>query len=143
MRLFGKQGSVPSQGYAVTRSEEEWRRLLSPEQFDVMLKHGTERPFTSPLVEEHRKGRFLCAGCGTALFVSDTKFDSGTGWPSYWEPIPGAIATAADNSLLKTRTEVHCAQCGAHQGHVFEDGPEPSGLRYCINGVAMKFEPEG
>jgi peptide-methionine (R)-S-oxide reductase len=142
MGLFGKKGGAPKVGFAVIREESEWRKMLSPEQYDVMFQHATERPFTSALLHEKRKGRFLCAACAQPLFDSNAKFDSGTGWPSYWQPIDGAIATESDNSLFMTRTEVHCSNCGAHQGHVFEDGPQPTGLRFCINGVALKFEPK-
>ena len=126
----------------VTKSEEEWKHMLTPEQFDVLREEGTERPFTSPLLKEHRPGKFVCAGCGLELFASDKKFDSGTGWPSFFDVIPGHIETKSDNKLLMERTEYHCARCGGHQGHVFNDGPKPTGLRYCNNGVALKFMPE-
>ena len=124
----------------VTKDESEWKRELTPEQFRVLRKHGTERAGTSPLNKEHRKGVFHCAGCGQSLFSSDTKFDSGTGWPSFWQPLENAVETTTDRSFFMTRTEVHCRRCAGHLGHVFEDGPQPTGLRYCMNGVAMTFE---
>jgi peptide-methionine (R)-S-oxide reductase len=128
--------------FAVTHSEDEWRRQLTPEQFNVLRKHGTERAGTSPLDHEKRAGTFHCAGCDQAVFRSDTKFDSGTGWPSFFRPIEGAIGTSEDRSFFMTRTEVHCSRCGGHLGHVFPDGPPPTGLRYCMNGAAMTFEPD-
>ena len=115
--------------------------MLTPDQYDVLRCEGTERPFTSPLLKEHRAGTFVCAGCNQPLFDSSTKFDSGTGWPSFFKPIEGALETKTDHKLLMARTEYHCATCGGHQGHVFEDGPAPTGLRYCNNGVALKFVP--
>ena len=121
--------------------ETNWQAILTPEQFRVLREHGTEHRGTSPLLQEKRAGTFRCAGCGQPLFSSETKYESGTGWPSFYRPIEGAIGTSADNTLLMTRTEVHCARCGGHLGHVFEDGPKPTGLRYCMNGVALKFEP--
>jgi peptide-methionine (R)-S-oxide reductase len=124
-----------------TRSDAEWRDRLTSEQFRVLRKHGTERAGTSPLNQEKRPGAFACAGCGKPLFSSETKFESGTGWPSFWEPIENAIGTTKDRTLFMTRTEVHCASCGGHLGHVFPDGPAPTGLRYCMNGVAMRFDP--
>ena len=123
-------------------TEAEWRAKLTPEQFNVLRKHGTERAGSSPLNEEHRAGVFKCAGCGTAVYRSEAKFDSGTGWPSFFAPIEGAIDTSTDYKLIYPRTEVHCHVCGGHLGHVFKDGPKPTGLRYCMNGVAMKFEPD-
>jgi peptide-methionine (R)-S-oxide reductase len=123
-------------------SEEEWRIRLTPQQFQVLRQHGTERPGSSPLNFEKRSGTFTCAGCGRPLFSSTTKFESGTGWPSFWEPIDGAVSTSVDRSLFMARVEVHCASCGGHLGHVFPDGPRPTGERYCINGVALGFAPE-
>ena len=124
------------------KTDADWKTLLTPEQFHVLREHGTERAGTSPLNREKREGTFTCAGCGTPLFSSDTKFESGTGWPSFYRPIEGAIATTTDRTFGMTRVEVHCAQCGGHLGHVFPDGPPPTGERYCMNGVALKFEPK-
>ena len=121
--------------------DAEWKRRLSAEQYEVLRREGTERPFTSPLNDEKRQGMFRCAGCGQPLFTSDAKFDSGTGWPSFFQPLPGAIETKRDYHLILPRTEYHCSRCGGHQGHVFDDGPAPSGKRFCNNGVALKFEP--
>lgn len=128
--------------FAVERTEAEWRRLLTPAQFAVLRQSGTERPHSSPLNGEHRRGVFACAGCGQDLFPSSTKFESGTGWPSFWAPAEGAIGTTRDTSYGMVRTAVHCARCGGHIGHVFDDGPRPTGLRYCMNGVAMTFRPD-
>ena len=127
--------------FPVSHSDEEWRRLLSKEQYQILRKHGTERAGTSQLNAEKRKGTFVCAGCEQQLFSSDTKFESGTGWPSFYQPLPNAVGTTTDRSWFMTRTEVHCSRCGGHLGHVFDDGPKPTGLRYCMNGVAMKFVP--
>jgi peptide-methionine (R)-S-oxide reductase len=123
------------------KSEQEWRQTLTPEQFHVLREHGTEQRGTSPLNKEKREGTFLCAGCGQPLFSSDTKYESGTGWPSFWRPKEQAVATTVDQSYGMSRVEVHCSQCGGHLGHVFPDGPEPTGMRYCMNGVALEFEP--
>ena len=123
-------------------TEAEWQARLTPEQYQVLRKHSTERAGTSKLNHEHRAGTFCCAGCGSKLFAAATKFESGTGWPSFWDPLEGAIATTTDRSWFATRTEVHCATCQGHLGHVFEDGPAPTGLRYCMNGVSMSFTPE-
>jgi peptide-methionine (R)-S-oxide reductase len=127
--------------YAVQKSEEEWRKILTPEQYQVLRGHGTERPGSCALLVEHRPGVFKCVGCGQPLFVSDRKFESGTGWPSFFAPLEGAIDTSTDRTFFMTRTEVHCSRCGGHLGHVFPDGPPPTGQRYCINGVALAFEP--
>jgi peptide-methionine (R)-S-oxide reductase len=127
----------------IEKSDAEWRAQLSPESYAVTRKHGTERAFTSPLNAEKRKGMFACICCGKDVFASDTKFDSGTGWPSFYAPVAAqAIGTETDRKFFITRTEVHCADCSAHLGHVFPDGPKPTGLRYCINGVALTFKPE-
>jgi peptide-methionine (R)-S-oxide reductase len=123
-------------------SEDEWRKRLGPEAYNVLRRHGTERAGTSPLDKEKRTGTFQCAGCGKPLFDSQTKFNSGTGWPSFFQPLEGAVDMTVDKSFFMTRTEVHCANCGGHLGHVFEDGPKPTGLRYCMNGVSLKFEPK-
>jgi peptide-methionine (R)-S-oxide reductase len=127
---------------AAHKTEEQWRDSLTPEQFQVLRKHGTERAGTSPLNHEKRAGTFVCAGCGNRLFESATKFESGTGWPSFWAPRDNAVETTEDRTFGMARTEVHCAECGGHLGHVFPDGPKPTGLRYCMNGAAMKFDPE-
>jgi len=127
--------------FEVMHTDAEWRALLTPQQYDVLRRSGTERPFSSPLDHEKRAGTFACAGCKLALFSSETKFDSRTGWPSFWKPLDGAVATEADTSLGMSRNAVHCRRCGGHLGHVFDDGPPPTGLRYCMNGVAMIFTP--
>jgi peptide-methionine (R)-S-oxide reductase len=126
--------------FQVKKSDEEWRRELTAEEFHVLREHGTERAGTSPLNGEKRDGTFSCAACGLPLFSSGTKFDSGTGWPSFFKPLERSVGTTADRSLFMTRTEVHCARCGGHLGHVFPDGPQPTGLRYCMNGVSLTFE---
>lgn len=128
--------------YEIQKSEREWQEVLTPEQFRVLRKHGTERAGTSPLDKNYDDGTYQCAGCGQPLFTSETKFNSGTGWPSFYRPIEGAIATTTDRSLFMSRTEVHCSRCGGHLGHVFSDGPKPTGQRYCMNGVSLKFTPE-
>jgi peptide-methionine (R)-S-oxide reductase len=127
--------------FEITKTDAEWQKVLTPEQFRVLRKHGTERAGTSPLDKQYAKGTYVCAACQLPLFKSDTKFNSGTGWPSFFDPIPGAIATTVDRSLFMTRTEVHCHRCGGHLGHVFDDGPAPTGQRYCMNGVALDFIP--
>ena len=127
--------------FPVSKSDSEWRRSLTPAQYDILRQQGTERPESSPLDHETRRGTYFCAGCQTAKYSSDTKFDSGTGWPSFWQPLPGAIQVATDTSFGMTRDEVHCANCGGHLGHVFNDGPKPTGLRYCMNGAALDFKP--
>lgn len=135
------KASQKGKTFEVTKSDAEWRRLLTPQQYYVLREHGTEYAGSSPLDREKRAGVFHCAGCDLPLFSSDTKYDSGTGWPSFWQPLPDAIGTSIDRSFFTVRTEVHCRRCGGHLGHVFNDGPAPTGLRYCMNGVAMKFKP--
>jgi len=140
----GLRRPLPAQAaqvYEVVHTDAEWQKLLTPAQYDVLRQQGTEYPFTSPLLNEHRAGTFNCAGCALPLFSSKTKFDSGTGWPSFWAPLPNAVLTSDDDSLGMDRTEVHCRRCGGHLGHVFPDGPPPTGLRYCIDGVALTFTP--
>jgi peptide-methionine (R)-S-oxide reductase len=127
--------------FEVRKTPAEWRQILGPQRFRVLREAGTERAFSSPLNKEHRRGVFGCAGCGLPLFNSATKFDSGTGWPSFYRPLPKSVVTRTDRSLLMERTEVLCRRCGGHLGHVFEDGPKPTGLRYCMNGLALKFRP--
>ena len=139
--IAGGASAAAAHDYPVRFTEAEWRKRLTPDQFAVLRRKATEQPFTSPLLKEHRKGTFACAADGNPLFDSATKFDSGTGWPSFWKPLRGAVETATDTELGYTRTEVHCARCGGHLGHVFDDGPAPTGLRYCMNGVALKFVP--
>ena len=131
------------QQFPVTKSEDEWRRILTPEQYAVLRQHATERPGSCALLNEKRPGTFTCAGCGQPLFVADRKFESGTGWPSFFSPLDGALGKAIDRSHGMVREEVHCSRCGGHLGHVFPDGPPPTGLRYCINGIALTFEPGG
>lgn len=134
-------GSALASPFPLMLPEGEWRKRLTPEQFRVLRQKATEYPGTSPLLKEHRKGRFVCAADGNPLFDAATKYDSGTGWPSFWKPLPGAIGTSTDWEVGYPRTEVHCSRCGGHLGHVFDDGPRPTGKRYCMNGVALKFQP--
>ena len=129
--------------FEVTKTDAEWRAQLTPEQYRVLREHGTERAGTSPLDKQYAKGTFACAGCALPLFASDTKFDSRTGWPSFWKPIDDAVGTTSDRSFFMVRTEVHCRRCGGHLGHVFDDGPRPTGLRFCINSASLKQVPEG
>jgi peptide-methionine (R)-S-oxide reductase len=128
--------------FEITKSPEEWRKILTPEQFQVLREHGTERAGTSPLDKNYAAGTYDCAGCDLPLFSSETKFNSGTGWPSFYKPLDNAVGNTVDKTYFMTRTEVHCRRCGGHLGHVFEDGPPPTGLRYCMNGVALKFIPK-
>ena len=138
--LYGRSGgAAPGQRFAVNHTPAEWRKILGPQRYTILREAATERAFTSPLLKEHRRGVFTCAGCAQPLFASAAKFESGTGWPSFWKSLPHAIVTRADHSLLMERTEVLCSRCGGHLGHVFDDGPKPTGLRYCMNGLALQF----
>ncbi|HJU18006.1 MAG TPA: peptide-methionine (R)-S-oxide reductase MsrB [Stellaceae bacterium] len=134
-------GATTAEAFAVTKTDAEWRRLLSPLQYAILRQQATEPPGSSPLDEEMRPGRYDCVGCANPLFSSKTKFHSGTGWPSFWQPLAGAVGTSVDKSLFVERTEVHCRRCGGHLGHVFDDGPRPTGLRYCMNGAVLTFHP--
>ena len=131
-----------AESFEVTHSDAEWRKLLTPDQYAVLRREGTERPYSSPLEKEHRAGIFACAGCQLPLYLSKTKFESHTGWPSFWAPIENAVGSTEDRSFGMARTAVHCRRCGSHLGHVFKDGPPPTGLRYCMNGIAMTFTPD-
>ncbi|MBI4781441.1 MAG: peptide-methionine (R)-S-oxide reductase MsrB [Oscillatoriophycideae cyanobacterium NC_groundwater_1537_Pr4_S-0.65um_50_18] len=135
-------GTSANHEFEIAKTEQEWKATLTPEQFHVLRKHGTERPGSSPLDKVYDRGTYACAACGTPLFTSETKFNSRTGWPSFYAPLEGAIETTTDRSLFMTRVEVHCSKCGGHLGHVFEDGPAPTGQRYCMNGVSLEFVPE-
>ena len=139
--LAGRSPRAAETRFPVTKTPAQWRQQLGPERYRILRAAGTERPFSSPLNTEHRRGTFVCAGCALPLFSSTAKFDSGTGWPSFFKPLPGAVITRADRGLLMERTEVLCARCGGHLGHVFDDGPKPTGLRYCMNGLALRFQP--
>jgi peptide-methionine (R)-S-oxide reductase len=139
---FGpRRGDAADEVFEVTHTDEEWKKLLTPNQYQVLRHEATERPGSSPLNKEHRAGVFNCAGCDLPLFSSETKFESGTGWPSFWQPLPNAVGTKRDRSFGMVRESVHCRRCGGHLGHVFDDGPKPTGLRYCMNGLALKFVP--
>jgi peptide-methionine (R)-S-oxide reductase len=139
----GADTDKPAEGkFEVMKTDEEWKKQLTPEQYSVLRKHGTERAGTSSLDKNYSPGTYACAGCGLPVYSSEAKYDSGTGWPSFWKPLDNAVETSIDKSWFTTRTEVHCRRCGGHLGHVFEDGPAPTGLRYCMNGVALKFEPK-
>ena len=142
MLLFGRSPSAAvTMRFSVNHTPAEWRQRLGAQRYHILREAGTERPFSSPLLGEHGRGTCVCAGCALPLFASATKFESGTGWPSFWKPLPNAVVTRADRSLLMERTEVLCRRCGGHLGHVFDDGPKPTGLRYCMNGLALGFHP--
>jgi len=140
-RLFTSSPALGAEKFEIEKSDAEWRAQLTPQQYEILRKQGTERPWSSPLLKEHRKGVFACAGCDLPLFSSETKFDSGTGWPSFYKPLDNAVGTTQDRTFGMLRTEVHCRRCGGHLGHVFDDGPQPTGLRYCMDGFALLFHP--
>jgi peptide-methionine (R)-S-oxide reductase len=139
LRWLGGAPAHAAEKFEIEKTDAEWRAQLAPEQYEILRKEGTERPWTSALLKEHRKGTFACAGCELPLFASETKFESGTGWPSFFKPLDNAVATRQDRTFGMTRTEVHCRRCGGHLGHVFDDGPKPTGLRYCMDGLALTF----
>ncbi|MBC7576904.1 peptide-methionine (R)-S-oxide reductase MsrB [Tardiphaga sp.] len=139
--LRGTSATAAEEKFEVEKTDAEWKKQLTPAQYDILRKEGTERPYSSPLNKEHRKGTFACAGCDNALFASETKFESGTGWPSFYQPLPGGVGERKDSTFGMVRTEIHCRRCGGHLGHVFDDGPKPTGLRYCMDGFGMVFKP--
>jgi peptide-methionine (R)-S-oxide reductase len=139
--LRGTSATAAEEKFEVEKTDAEWKKQLTPAQYDILRKEGTERPYSSPLNKEHRKGTFACAGCDNALFASETKFESGTGWPSFYQPLPGGVGERKDSTFGMVRTEIHCRRCGGHLGHVFDDGPKPTGLRYCMDGFGMIFKP--
>jgi peptide-methionine (R)-S-oxide reductase len=140
-RLFRAQAAQAAEKFEIEKTDAEWRAQLTAQQYEILRKQGTERPGSSPLLQEHRKGIFACAGCDLPLFSSETKFESGTGWPSFYQPLENAVGTTSDRTFGMLRTEVHCRRCGGHLGHVFDDGPKPTGLRYCMDGYALVFHP--
>jgi peptide-methionine (R)-S-oxide reductase len=139
--LRGEPALAAAEKFEIEKTDAEWRAQLTPQQYEILRKEGTERPWTSPLLNEHRKGIFACAGCDLPLFSSETKFESGTGWPSFYQPLENAVGKREDSTFGMRRTEVHCRRCGGHLGHVFDDGPKPTGLRYCMDGFALTFHP--
>jgi peptide-methionine (R)-S-oxide reductase len=141
LRLFKTLPAQAAETFEIEKTDAQWRAQLTPQQYQILRKQGTESPWSSPLLKEHRKGVFACAGCDLPLFSSETKFDSGTGWPSFYQPLQDAVGTTEDRTLGMLRTEVHCRRCGGHLGHVFDDGPKPTGLRYCMDGYALVFHP--
>ena len=138
---FGKSPAIAAGPFEIRKTEAEWRRQLGNARYNILREGGTEPPYTSPLLKEHRRGTFVCAGCALPLYSSATKFESGTGWPSFWQPLPRAVAETRDSTLGMVRREIHCRRCGGHLGHVFDDGPKPTGLRYCMDGLALGFHP--
>ncbi len=141
LMLWRQSGNTNSESFEIVRTDDDWRKILSEDEFAVLRKQATERPFTSPLDAEKRQGVYSCTGCKLDVYASETKFDSGTGWPSFYASLPHAIGTRVDRKLIIERTEVHCRRCGGHLGHIFDDGPEPTGKRHCLNGIALRFRP--